>query len=182
MTSIRVMLDYVHPWPNAAGFYVARDRGWYRDAGLEVELTTHDYGRGDALAHLGRYEVDFAVFPSNRLLVRREKGESLIGVAAISQTGLETIQAIRSPDITRPRDLEGRRPVQDHRCQFVRTRADARLPRRFRPGCAVWRLLVLGRAVARRPRGRADYLAGVRYRCPVVSQLPARHAGMDGAE
>ena len=109
MTLIRVMLDYVHPWPNAAGFYVARDRGWYREAGLEVELTTHDYGRGDTLAHLGRFEVDFGVFPSNRLLVRREKGEPLVGVAAISQTGLETIQAIRRSGITRPRDLEGHR-------------------------------------------------------------------------
>ena len=109
MTFIRVMLDYVHPWPNAAGFYVARDRGWYREAGLEVELTTHDYGRGDTLAHLSRYEVDFGVFPSNRLLVRRENGEPLIGVAAISQTGLETIQAIRSAGISRPRDLEGHR-------------------------------------------------------------------------
>ena len=40
MTAVRVMLDYVHPWPNAAGFYVARERGWYREAGLDVEL--HD--------------------------------------------------------------------------------------------------------------------------------------------
>lgn len=109
MTLVRVMLDYVHPWPNAAGFYVARDRGWYRDAGLDVELTTHDYGRGDTLAYLSRFEVDFGVFPSNRLLVRREKGEQLVGVAAVNQTGLETIQALRASGIGRPRDLEGRR-------------------------------------------------------------------------
>lgn len=109
MTSVRVMLDYVHPWPNAAGFYVARDQGWYQEAGLEVELTTHDYGRGDTLAHLSRFEVDFGVFPSNRLLVRREKGEPLVGVAAVNQTGLETIQAIRGAGISRPRDLEGHR-------------------------------------------------------------------------
>ncbi len=109
MTSVRVMLDYVHPWPNAAGFYVARDRGWYQEAGLDVELTTHDYGRGDTLAHLSRFEVDFGVFPSNRLLVRREKGEPLVGVAAINQTGLETIQASRGSGIRRPRDLAGHR-------------------------------------------------------------------------
>jgi putative hydroxymethylpyrimidine transport system substrate-binding protein len=109
MTPLRVMLDYVHPWPNAAGFYVAREKGWYRDAGLDVELTTHDYGRGDTLAHLARSEVTFGVFPSNRLLVRRERREPLVGVAAINQTGLETIQAIRSSGIERPRDLAGRR-------------------------------------------------------------------------
>jgi len=109
VTPIRVMLDYVHPWPNAAGFFVARDRGWYREAGLEVELTTHDYGRGDTLAHLLRSEVSFAVFPSNRLLVRRERREPLVGIAAINQTGLETIQALRAAGIERPRDLEGHR-------------------------------------------------------------------------
>jgi len=109
MMTLRVMLDYVHPWPNAAGFYVARTNGWYREAGLDVELTTHDYDRGDTLAYLARFEVTFGVFPSNRLLVRRENREPLVGVAAVNQTGLETIQAIRRAGITRPRDLEGHR-------------------------------------------------------------------------
>jgi NitT/TauT family transport system substrate-binding protein len=103
------MLDYVHPWPNAAGFYVARERGWYRECGIDVELTTHDFGRGDTLAHLARYEVDFGVFPSNRLLVRREKREPLVGVAAVNQTGLETIQVLRASGIDRPRELAGHR-------------------------------------------------------------------------
>lgn len=109
MTPLRVMLDYIHPWPNAAGFYVARERGWYRDAGLDVELTTYDHQRGDTLDHIARSEVTFGVFPSNRLLVRRERREPLVGVAAINQTGLETIQAIRASGIERPRDLAGRR-------------------------------------------------------------------------
>jgi len=106
---VRVMLDYVHPWPNAAGFYVARERGWYKDAGLDIELTTHDYARGDTLAHLARYEVDFGVFPSNRLLVRRERREPLVGVAAVNQAGLETIQVRRAAGIERPSGLEGHR-------------------------------------------------------------------------
>jgi putative hydroxymethylpyrimidine transport system substrate-binding protein len=109
MTRLRVMLDYFHPWPNAAGFYVARDRGWYAEAGLDIELTTHDYARGDTLDYLSRCEADFGVFPSNRLLVRRERGEPLAGVAAINQTGLETIQVRRDAGISRPRDLTGRR-------------------------------------------------------------------------
>lgn len=107
MTLTRVMLDYAHPWPNATGFYVARDRGYYRDAGINVELATHDHGRGDWLDHLLRNEVTFAIFPPNRLLVRRDNRQPLVSIAAITQTGFETIQAKRSSGIERLKDLEG---------------------------------------------------------------------------
>jgi NitT/TauT family transport system substrate-binding protein len=76
---------------------------------LEVEITVPDFGRGDALSYLSRGEAAFGVFPSNRLLVRRARREPLVGVAAVNHTGLETIQAVRSSGISRPRDLEGRR-------------------------------------------------------------------------
>jgi NitT/TauT family transport system substrate-binding protein len=109
MTQISLMLEYYHPWPNSAGFYLARERGWYEAAGLDLEIRVFDPARGDTLAHLARNEVHFGVFPSNRLLVRREKAEPLIGIAAINHRGLETIQTLRRSGITRPRDLEGRR-------------------------------------------------------------------------
>ena len=38
MRPARVMLEYFHPWPNSAGFYLARERGWYRQHGLELAL------------------------------------------------------------------------------------------------------------------------------------------------
>ena len=106
---VRVILEYFHPWPNSAGFYVARERGWYAEAGLDVELATYDPGRGDSLAYLMRGEADFAVFPSNRLLVRREAGEPLLGVAAINHRAMETIASVAGRGVRRPRDLAGRR-------------------------------------------------------------------------
>ncbi|ANI15748.1 ABC transporter substrate-binding protein [Pseudomonas citronellolis] len=109
MSVLRVMLEYFHPWPNSAGFYLARERGWYAEAGLEVELVVHDPYRGDTLEHLARGDVDFGVFPSNRLLVRRELGQALLGVAAINHRGLESIQALTDSGIRRPRDLQGKR-------------------------------------------------------------------------
>ncbi|MEU5096766.1 ABC transporter substrate-binding protein [Streptomyces sp. NPDC020996] len=109
MSQIRVMLDYFHPWPNAAGFYTARDRGWYRDAGLDVELVVQDPGVGDTLEYLTRRRVDFGVFPPNRLLARRARGERVIGVAAVNHRGLEAVQTVTGRGITRPRDLAGRR-------------------------------------------------------------------------
>ncbi|MFF6986381.1 ABC transporter substrate-binding protein [Streptomyces sp. NPDC010273] len=110
MPHIRVMLDYFHPWPNSAGLYVARARRWYEEAGLDVELVVQDPGRGDTLEYLARGEVDFGIFPPNRLLARRaEHGQPLIAVSAINHRGLEAIQTTTSTGITRPRELAGRR-------------------------------------------------------------------------
>ncbi|GGS82591.1 ABC transporter substrate-binding protein [Streptomyces cinerochromogenes] len=110
MPHLRVMLDYFHPWPNSAGLYVARARRWYADAGLDVELVVQDPGRGDTLEYLARGEVDFGIFPPNRLLARRASlGQPLVAVAAVNHRGLEAIQTTTSTGITRPRDLAGRR-------------------------------------------------------------------------
>lgn len=109
MSQVRLMLGYHHPWPNDTGFYVARERGWYREVGLDVVIRPQDGGRGDTLAHLARNEVDFGVFPNTRLLLRVDRGEPLLGIASINHAGLEAIQTIRSRNIHRPRDLAGRR-------------------------------------------------------------------------
>ncbi|MEV6497101.1 ABC transporter substrate-binding protein [Streptomyces prunicolor] len=110
MPHIRIMLDYFHPWPNSAGLYVARARRWYAEGGLDVELVVQDPGRGDTLEYLARGEVDFGIFPPNRLLARRaEHGQPLIAVSAINHRGLEAIQTTTSTGITRPRELAGRR-------------------------------------------------------------------------
>ncbi|WP_437883794.1 ABC transporter substrate-binding protein [Pseudomonas sp. LRF_L74] len=109
MPAVRVMLEYFHPWPNSAGFYLARERGWYRDAGLDVQLSVPDPYHGDTLEHLLRGAADFGVFPSNRLLVRRALGQPLVGVAAINHRGLESIQTLADFGIQRPRDLAGKR-------------------------------------------------------------------------
>ncbi|QLF94676.1 ABC transporter substrate-binding protein [Pseudomonas sp. ABC1] len=109
MIVVRVMLEYFHPWPNSAGFYLARDRGWYREAELDVRLVQPDPYHGDSLQHLLDGQADFGVFPSNRLLVRRAKGQPLRGIAAINHAGLESIQTLRDFGIERPRDLAGKR-------------------------------------------------------------------------
>lgn len=109
MRHITLALEYFHPWPNSLGFYVARSLGWFAEIGIDLELRTTDPGRGDALAHLARGEVEFGVFPTNRLLVRRESGDALVAVAAVNQRGLETIRTPVSSGITRLRELQGAR-------------------------------------------------------------------------
>lgn len=106
---IKVMLEYFYPWTNSAGIYLARERGWYQKEGLDIECVVYDPARGDSLAYLARGEVDFALFPSNRLFVQREMGKPVRGVAAINHCGLEVIQTITQTGIRRPRDLTGKR-------------------------------------------------------------------------
>lgn len=109
MSSIKVALEYFHPWPNSAGFYYAREQGLFAQYGLDVEFIVTDPGRGDALEYLHQQAVDFAIFPTNRLFVRREQGQALLGIAAINHTGLESIQTLREFNIHRPKDLEDKR-------------------------------------------------------------------------
>ncbi|OUJ12546.1 ABC transporter substrate-binding protein [Acetobacter okinawensis] len=103
------MLEYFHPWPNSAGFYLARQQKWYEQNGLDLHITAPDPWHGDSLEHLLQARADFAVAPVNRLLVRRDEGEPLRAIAAINHSALETIQTLRSKNINRPRDLAGRK-------------------------------------------------------------------------
>jgi NitT/TauT family transport system substrate-binding protein len=106
---IKLVLEYFHPWPNSAGFYLARERGWYAEAGIELEVVVFDPWVGDALAYLQSGRADFGVFPTNRLFQRREQGQDLLAVAAVNQRGLETVRTVTSTGIRRLRDLTGRR-------------------------------------------------------------------------
>lgn len=109
MTVARLILGYYHPWPNDAGFYAARAHGHTEAAGIDLRIGVVDPGRGDTLAHLARGEGDLGVVPTNRLLAARARGQQVVAVATINQTGLESIHSLGSLGITRPRDLAGRR-------------------------------------------------------------------------
>ena len=109
MQTVSLAQEYFHPWPNSAGLYLARSRGWYAEVGIDLELRTVDPLRGDALEYITTGAVEFGVFPSNRLLVRREAGQRLVACAAVNQRGLETLRTTDVSGIERLRDLEGKR-------------------------------------------------------------------------
>ncbi|MEJ3403743.1 ABC transporter substrate-binding protein [Rathayibacter sp. YIM 133350] len=106
---LTLVLEYFHPWPNSAGFYVAREAGWYAEQGIDLQIRTVDPGIGDSLEHVVRGHADLAVFPTNRLLVRAERGEPLHALSAINQRGLETVRTLEQSGIRSLADLEGRR-------------------------------------------------------------------------
>ena len=72
---LKVRLEYVHPWTNHAGFYLARARGLYAERGLDVDFISGDFYRGDPSCLVERGEVDIALVRLNQLLFHQQ-GES----------------------------------------------------------------------------------------------------------
>lgn len=109
MSTVKLHLDYYHPWSNNAGFYLARERGYYLDHGLDVEIFVSDPFRGDSIARVAHAEGEFAVNYTNRLLVQRELGVRVRSVAALNRGPLEALMSLPDRNIERPKDLEGKR-------------------------------------------------------------------------
>jgi len=101
-----LMLDFT---PNAvhSGIYAAQRRGYYEDAGVDLEVREPgDPGAVPKLLAAGR--VDFAILDIHDLGIAREQGLDIVGTMAIVQRPLAAIIAPRSGPVRRPRDLEGR--------------------------------------------------------------------------
>ena len=102
-TPFTVMLNWT---PNAhhVGLYVALQRGWYEDAGLDVRvIEPGSDGVAPALA-AGRADVGISVAES--LLPARAAGVPVVSIAAILPHNDSSLMALADRGITRPRDLE----------------------------------------------------------------------------
>jgi ABC-type nitrate/sulfonate/bicarbonate transport system substrate-binding protein len=100
-----LVLDFA---PNAvhAGTYLADARGWDRAAGADLEVQAPASGT-DAVKLLRAGRADLAYVDIHDLAIAAEKGAGLVGVMALVQRPLAAVVA--SPQVRRPRDLEGRR-------------------------------------------------------------------------
>ena len=102
---VTVALDWT-PNTNHIGLYVARDKGFYGEAGLDVEILPYaDTAAGTLVSNR---IADFGILSSVGLFTQRAAGADLQAVYAVMQheTGRLVVDATRA-DIRRPRDLDG---------------------------------------------------------------------------
>lgn len=91
---------------NHFGLFVARDQGFYREAGLEVDILPYsDTGAGTLVANR---VADFGINGTISLFTQRTAGADLKGVYAVvqSETGRVVFNAARN-EIVSPRNLDG---------------------------------------------------------------------------
>jgi ABC-type nitrate/sulfonate/bicarbonate transport system substrate-binding protein len=92
---------------NHTGLYVAQAQGWFKDAGLEVDIQpAPDSGAAGLLAS-GR--ADFAYSYQEEILQSRAGGLALTAVAAVIQNNTSGFAMRKTANIHRPKDFEGKR-------------------------------------------------------------------------
>ena len=103
---IRVALDWT-PNTNHTGLFVAQQMGWFRDAGLDVQFLPYNNTSPDTLVSSGA--ADFGISFQDSFTFSKAAGADITSVMAVLQHWATEI-AVRAdrPDITTPRDLDGK--------------------------------------------------------------------------
>lgn len=106
MEKVSVQLQWADQF-QFAGYYVAKEKGFYKDAGLEVtlqkfnpkKLAVNEVMSGHSTYGIGR----------SSLLIDRMEGKNIVALAAIFQSSPFVLLSKKSADILTPRDLIGKR-------------------------------------------------------------------------
>lgn len=106
LDAVRVQFKWRHQF-QFAGYYAALEKGYFRDAGLRVELLAGSPDLNVSRKLLAG-QAEFAVM-SPAVLLERQQGRPLVVLAAIFQHSANVILTDKTSGIRTPRDLVGRR-------------------------------------------------------------------------
>ncbi|HEY7031397.1 MAG TPA: ABC transporter substrate-binding protein [Thermomicrobiales bacterium] len=103
---VTVALDW---YPNAdhAGLFLAQQRGYFANEGLQVDLYTPS-DPTTVLQTVGAGKDTFGISYQTDVLLARAQGVPVVSVAALVQHPLLAVMAKKEAAITRPRDLVGK--------------------------------------------------------------------------
>ncbi|MCB5185829.1 EAL domain-containing protein [Methylobacillus gramineus] len=106
LEKVKLQLKWYHQF-QFAGYYAAQTQGYYRDAGLDVEILEGGKGRVP-INEVVSGRVQFGVGDSEIVLARIQ-GEPLVALASIFQHTPHILLSKKSSNINTPADLVGKR-------------------------------------------------------------------------
>jgi len=103
--TVRLALDWT-PNTNHTGIYVASANGWYRDAGVDLQILPYGSTTPEALMTAGQAQCGISFQDSLTFAVA--SGGPIVSVMAILQHTAQEIAVLASSSIVRPRQLDGK--------------------------------------------------------------------------
>ncbi|MET8163787.1 ABC transporter substrate-binding protein [Streptomyces sp. NPDC005329] len=104
-TTVTLALDWT-PNTNHTGIYVARQKGWFKAAGIDLKIVP--YGSTAPETLIASHKADFGISYQEGVTTARAAGQDITSVYAVTQKTNVTI-AVRAgrTDVTSPKDLDG---------------------------------------------------------------------------
>jgi ABC-type nitrate/sulfonate/bicarbonate transport system substrate-binding protein len=103
--TVRFALDWT-PNTDHTGIYVAQANGWYRDAGVDLQILPYGTTAPETLMANGQAECGISF--QDALTFAKSAGAPIVSVMAILQHTAQQIAVLASSGITRPRELDGK--------------------------------------------------------------------------
>lgn len=107
LSPITVRLAWLHQ-AQFTGLYVAKEKGFYEEVGLDVELKEFDYA-SDQGEELTSGKVDFSVASAQELISFIDRGDALKAVAVIYQVAPYAFASLKDKNIITPADFKGKK-------------------------------------------------------------------------
>lgn len=99
-------LDWV-PNTNHTGFYVALDKGWYKEQGIDLDIQIPS-DPAAALKQVAFGHTEFGVSFQEEVTIARSQDIPVVSLAAIIQHNTSAFASLKEKNITRPKDFEGK--------------------------------------------------------------------------
>lgn len=105
LEKIKVVLDWT-PNTNHTGLYVAKEKGYFKEQGLEVDIIPPGSGGADTM--IGSGSVPFGISIQESITQARTQGVPIVSLAAIIQHNTSGFAAPVGKNIKSPKDFEGK--------------------------------------------------------------------------
>ena len=106
LEKVSITLDWT-PNTNHTGLYVAQDLGYFKAAGLEVQILQPGQAITDQVVASGK--SDFGISYQENVIRARSESIPIVSIAAIIQHNSSGFASLKSANIKSPKDFEGKR-------------------------------------------------------------------------
>lgn len=128
LTPVSFVLDWT-PNTNHTGIYVAKEKGYFEEQGLDVDILLPGEVQANQLIATGK--ADFGVSYQERIIMARAEGLPLVSLAAVIQHNTAGYMSPADREINTPHDFEGKKfggigvPIQEAMMQTIMDQNDA---------------------------------------------------------